>query len=272
MGVPTKRLNNGVQMPVVGLGVWKIKPSFVAKRVVKDALRVGYRHIDTARIYLNEKGVGKAIRESGVPREEIFLTTKLWNADQGYDNALKAFDKSLVRLGLDYVDLYLMHWPVTGKRLDSWRAIEEIYKSGKAKAIGVSNFTIRHLKELLANCKIVPAVNQVEFHPFLFQRDLMDYCNKRGIALEAYSPLAHGKFMNHPTISELARKYKKSNAQVMLRWNVQHGNIVIPKSTSVERLKENLDLFDFEINNDDMQSINDLNQNLRTCWDPSEMK
>lgn len=328
MSIPVKKLNNGVEMPVVGLGVWKVNPAFIARRAVEDALNVGYRHIDTARIYLNERGVGKAIAQSQIPRQDIFVTTKLWNSDQGYDKTLNAFDKSLDRLGLDYVDLYLIHWPVTGKRLESWRAMEEIYASGRAKTIGVSNFTVRHLDELLGNSKIVPAINQVEFHPFLFQKELMDYCNKHTIALEAYSPLAHGKNIDHPTISKIAEKIsqshvshlnarqgadeersesyqvydervpqsattpstksadrvpgsarkqasavrKVSNAQIMLKWSVQHGNIVIPKSTNLERMKENLDLFDFKIENADMQSIDNLNQNLRTCWDPGEVR
>lgn len=272
MSIPAKTLNNGVKMPVIGLGVWKVKPSFIAERVVKDAISAGYRHIDTARIYLNEKGVGKAIKNSPVPREQLFITTKLWNDDQGYESALRAFDDSLKRLGLDYVDLYLLHWPVTGKRLDSWRALEEIYAGGRAKAIGVSNFTIAHLDELIKSSKVVPAVNQVEFHPFLFQKDLMDFCNKHGIALEAYSPLAHGERMDQPVISALAAKYKKTNAQVMLRWSVQRGNIVIPKTTHKERMTENLDIFDFEINDKDMKSLDGLNENYRTCWNPEEMK
>ncbi len=264
-------LHNGIKMPIVGFGTWKILPNSKAQRVVSSALSAGYRYIDTARIYLNEKGVGAAINDSGIARDKIFVSTKLWNSDQGSEKPKKAFDRSLKRLGLDYVDLYLLHWPVTDKRLESWRALEDIYKSGRAKAIGVCNFTEEHLAELLDNCEIAPMVNQVEFHPFLYQKMLLEYCNEHNIHVEAYSPLAHGRRMQDKTIMEIANKYSKSTAQIMLRWNIQLGNIVIPKSTSRERIEENADIFDLEIDKKDMDRIENLNENLRTCWDPTGM-
>lgn len=264
-------LHNGVKMPIIGFGTWKILPNSKAQRVVGEAFDAGYRYVDTARIYLNEKGVGAAIDGSGIARDEIFVSTKLWNSDQGGEKPRIAFDKSLERLQLDYVDLYLMHWPVAGKRLESWKVLEEIYKTGRAKAIGVCNFTEEHLAELIDNCEIVPMVNQVEFHPFLNQKMLQEYCNEHNIHIEAYSPLAHGKRMQDKTLIDIANKYSKSTAQVMLRWNIHIGNIVIPKSTSKERIVENIDIFDFEIDKKDMDRIENLNENLRTCWDPTGM-
>lgn len=264
-------LNNGIKMPLVGFGTWKILPNSSAEKAVTHALENGYRSIDTARIYLNEKGVGRAIKNSSVKRDEIFVTTKLWNSDQGYDKALKAFDKSLDKLGLDYVDMYLLHWPVPEKRIESWRALVDIYKSGRAKAIGVCNFTEEHLAELLHTTNTVPMVNQVEFHPFLFQKLLLDYCVENKIQLEAYSPLAHGHRVQDPVLSEIAAKHAKRAAQVMLRWSLQHGNVIIPKSTQDEHMHENIDLFDFELDNSDMEKIDNLNENYRTCWDPTGM-
>lgn len=267
----TITLRNGVKMPIVGYGTWKIVPGPSAHSAVTHAINTGYRHIDTARIYLNEKSIGKAIAESAVPREELFVTTKLWNSDQGYDKALKAFDKSLKRLAMDYVDLYLIHWPEPEKRLESWRALVDIYKSGRAKAIGVSNFTEAHLAELIEQTEEVPMVNQVEFHPFLYQKMLQEYCMENKIQLEAYSPLAHGRRMQDPILSEIAAKHAKHAAQVMLRWNLQLGNVVIAKSTSEDRMQDNLELFDFELDAEDMQKIEGLNENYRTCWDPTGM-
>jgi len=267
----TISLNNGIKMPIVGYGTWKILPNSSARKAVGSALSVGYRNIDTARIYLNEKGVGKAIQKSKVDRKELFVSTKLWNSDQGYDKTSKAFDKSLKRLGLDYVDMYLMHWPVPEKRLESWRAMVEIYKSGRAKAIGVCNFTEEHLADLISHSDIVPMVNQVEFHPFLYQKMLLEYCQENKIIVEAYSPLAHGRRMQDPVLCEIAAKHAKHVVQVMLRWNIQLGNVVIPKSTSLERMQDNLDLFDFELDKSDMEQIENLNENYRTCWDPTGM-
>jgi diketogulonate reductase-like aldo/keto reductase len=267
------KLNTGRTMPQIGFGTWHVWPNGKAKRAVTEAIDVGYRLIDTAKIYLNERGVGQAIRASGVPREDIFVTTKLWNGDQGYRSALRAFDASLKRLGLDYVDLYLIHWPVTGKRQASWKALRDIAKSGRAKAVGVSNFTVEHLEELLAGSDTVPAVNQVEFHPFLYkdQAPLLDFCGKHRIVVEAYSPLAHGYGITDPLLAELAHDHKKSAAQVMLRWAIQHGTIPIPKSTDPVRMRENLDIFDFELSAGEMERIDGLSRGLRTCWDPSKL-
>lgn len=271
--IPSLKLNNDIQIPSVGFGTWQLKDGKEVEAAVSEALRVGYRLIDTAKIYGNEKGVGEAISVSEVPREEIFVTTKLWNGDQGYETALRAFDASLERLGLNYIDLYLIHWPGGSDRKAAWRALCEIYKSGRAKAIGVSNYTVRHLEELLASSDVIPTVNQVEFHPFLYdtQKPLLEFCAKNKIIVEAYSPLAHAHRMNDPVLSDTAGRLGKTNAQVMLRWCVQHGTVPIPKSTNPSRIKENLDVFDFEISAKDMEDINALSQNLRTTWNPENM-
>jgi diketogulonate reductase-like aldo/keto reductase len=267
---PEFKLNTGADIPSIGFGTWKILP---AKKAVKEALAAGYRLIDTARIYGNERGVGKAIRESGIAREDIFLTTKLWNSSQGYDKALDAFDKSLDRLRTDYADLYLIHWPVTDKREESWKALEKINKSRRARAIGVSNYTVRHLEELLADCDIVPAVNQVEFHPFLYeeQKELLAYCKGKGILVEAYSPLAHGQKTDTKVTAEIARKYGKSSQQVILRWCIQHGTVPLPKSTDSAHIASNLDILDFELTDSEMERINGLSDGTRTCWNPNDM-
>jgi len=267
-------LNNGTSIPVLGLGVWQMAEGGETANAVKWALQTGYRLIDTAKIYGNEAEVGRAIKESGVPREQLFVTTKLWNEDQGYEPALKAINASLERLGMDYIDLYLIHWPFydrekTGnKREETWKAMEEIYRSGKAKAIGVSNYTIEHLEEMKNYAKILPAVNQVEFHPFLYQRDLLDYCWQNDIVLEAYSPLVHGKKLEDERITAIAKKYGKSNVQVLIRWSLQHGNVVIPKSSHKERIEENFNVFDFTLDALDMKDLDDLNEGLHTAWNP----
>jgi diketogulonate reductase-like aldo/keto reductase len=262
-------LHNGLKMPSLGLGVWQVKKGDEVENALRWAIEAGYRHIDTARIYGNETSVGRVIKESGIPRKEFFVTTKLWNDDQGYESAKAAFQLSLDKLQMDYVDLYLVHFPVKKKRMESWKALEEIYTSGKAKAIGVSNFMKNHLEELLLHASVVPMVNQVEFHPFLNLTELKSYGESKGIALEAYSPLGNGKLVNDPSISAIAKKYHRSNAQIMIRWSLQLGNIVIPKSSNKDRIKENISVFDFEIATEDMQYLNGLNQNLRTCWDPT---
>ncbi len=268
------KLNTGAKMPAVGFGTWQIFPNGRAKKATLSALELGYRHIDTARIYGNERGVGEAIKDSGIRREDVFLTTKLWNSNQGYAQAHKAFEASLKRLGMEYVDLYLLHWPVTGKRLDSWRALEEIYASGQAKAIGVSNFTVAHLEELLQQANIVPAVNQVEFHPFLYkeQVELLEYCKAKGIVVEAYSPLAHGKKTDDIVLPPIVKKHGKSSAQVILRWCLQHGTVPLPKSTSPDHIRQNLEIFDFELSDSDMHAIDALSDGTRTCWDPTTMQ
>ncbi len=261
-------LANGVNMPWLGLGVYKAKEGEEVEQAVKAALRIGYRSIDTAAFYGNEEGVGRAVRESGIPREEIFITTKVWNSDQGYERTLAAFEASLQRLGMEYVDLYLIHWPVKGKYKETWRALETLYKEGKARAIGVSNFQVHHLEDLMADAEIKPMVNQVEFHPFLTQEKLRDFCRREGIQLEAWSPLMRGEVVNVPEIVELAEKYGKTPAQIVLRWDLQHGVVTIPKSVREARIRENADLFDFELSAEDMAKLDALNRDHRFGPDP----
>ena len=263
-------LNTGKTIPQIGLGVWQAQRGEATRGAIQAALRLGYRHVDTARIYGNEADVGAALRASSseVPREEVFVTTKLWNADQGYDAALRAFDASLTRLAVDYVDLYLIHWPVPGKRMDSWRALETLFESKRARAIGVSNFLVPHLEELLGVAKVVPAVNQIELHPFLQHRDTRAFCKKHGIVVEAYSPLTHGMRLDHPVVVEVAKRVGRSPAQVLLRWGVQHGLVVLPKSTKEERIRENGALFDFALDEGNMAALDALEEGLATGWDP----
>jgi len=263
----TLALNTGARIPQVGLGVWQSARGDTVAAVMA-ALRLGYGHVDTARIYGNEAEVGQAVRESELPRGEVFVTTKLWNTDQGYDAALRAFDGSLEKLGLEYVDLYLVHWPVAGKRLDSWRALEHIFESKRARAIGVSNFLVPHLQELLAHAKVVPAVNQIEVHPFLQQRDTRAFCAAHGIVVEAYSPLTHGDRLHDATITEVAKRVKRSNAQVLLRWGIQHGMVVLPKSVKEARIAENLAVFDFTLDDEAMTRLDALDEGAATGWDP----
>jgi diketogulonate reductase-like aldo/keto reductase len=285
-------LNDGHLMPQLGLGVWQTRAGASCEAAVLAALQTGYRHIDTAAMYGNEESVGAAVRRSGIPREQIFVTTKLWNSDHG--NPERALETSLRKLKFDYVDLYLIHYPVRQRR-QSWRALEALRAKGKVRSIGVSNFTIRHLTELLAETKTVPAVNQVEFHPYLYQRDLLDFCVERGIVLEAYSPLTKGVRLKDSKLIAVAKKYSraeappaapksqlplidkpsrrsetKSTAQILIRWALQHGVAVIPKSADRGRIFENADVFDFEITSEDMQILNRFNENLRTCWDPTD--
>lgn len=265
------KLNNGVEMPVLGLGVYQSPPGQVTQRAVSAALDIGYRHIDTARIYDNESDVGKALKQTKVSRDEIFVTTKLWNSDQGYESTLRGCNESLRRLGVSSLDLYLIHWPVPKLRNESWKAMTELLKQGKCRSIGVSNFTIDHLEAHLKRTDIVPAVNQVEFHPFLHQKKLMEYCRNKGIQLEAYAPLTRGERLDDPVILEVAQKYAKTPAQVLIRWSLQHGIVVIPKSVKPERIRENGRVFDFNISDGVMRKLDSLNEDLRTCWDPSEV-
>jgi len=257
-------------MPVLGLGVYQIPSGRATEEAVKSALKVGYRHIDTASLYGNEESVGRAVRNSGVPRESVFVTTKLWNSDHGYEAAIRACESSLRRLGLGYIDLYLIHWPVPERRSESWRALTELQRRGLCRAIGVSNYTVRHLEELLDGSDVAPDVNQVEFNPFLYQKELLRFCDGHDIQLEAYSPLTRGYRFRHPTVVEVARHYSKSPAQVMIRWSLQHGLVVIPKSSRPERILENSEVFDFEINSDDMVKLDSLGESLRTDWDPTD--
>jgi diketogulonate reductase-like aldo/keto reductase len=262
-------LSDGSRMPWVGLGVYRIAAGKPCLRAVTHALSVGYHHIDTAAFYGNEEDVGRAVRESGIAREKVFVVTKLWNSDQGYASAIQACDQSLAKLKLDYIDLYLIHWPEPRRRLDSWRALVELRKQGKCRSIGVSNYTIAHLQELMAHSDVVPSVNQVEFSPFLFQRGLRDFCRSRGIQLEAYCPLTRGLKLGHPVIGAVARKQGKTPAQILLRWAVQHQVVVIPKSAQPARIEENAGIFDFTISDQDMAALDALNAGFRTCWDPT---
>jgi diketogulonate reductase-like aldo/keto reductase len=270
--VTTLTLNSGASIPQLGLGVWQAPAGTTARNAVLEALRIGYRHVDTARIYGNESDVGAAVRASGVPREQVFVTTKLWNDDHGYDRALRAFDASLQRLGLDYVDLYLLHWPVAGKRLDSWRALERLHEEKRARSIGVSNFLVPHLKELLGAAKQVPAVNQIELTPFLQRRDTTALCRQQGIVVEAYSPLTHGRRLDDPALEEISRRTGRTVAQVLLRWSVQHGNVVLPKSTRPARIAENAQIFDFQLDEQAMAALDALDEGLVTGWDPAQQR
>jgi diketogulonate reductase-like aldo/keto reductase len=285
------KLNDGNAMPRLGLGVWQTRAGATCEAAVLAALDAGYRHIDTASMYGNEASVGAAISTSGIPRENIFVTTKLWNTDHA--NPRRALDVSLGKLKLDYVDLYLIHYPVRERR-QSWRALEALRAQGKARSIGLSNFTINHLTELLAETGTVPAINQVEFHPYLYQRDLLDFCVAKGIVIEAYSPLTRGERLHDPKLIAIAKRYPrvgqksaalrsriplmntfprrpevKSTAQILIRWALQHGLAVIPKSANPQRILEDGDVFDFEITSEDMQLLDRFNENLRTCWDPT---
>ena len=266
----TTTLHNGVKMPYFGLGVYKVKDGKEVINTVKTALEVGYRAIDTAALYDNEEGVGQAIKESGIPREKLFITTKVWNTDQGYDKTLKAFEISMKKLGFDYLDLYLIHWPGKDKYVDTWRALEKLYKDGRVRAIGVSNFKIHHLQTLMEQSEKKPVINQVELHPYLSQKDLLSFCKKQQIAVEAWGPLGRGRLLNDPTLIEIGQKYGKTAAQVTLRWHLQNDVIVIPKSVTPSRIKENADIFDFELTAEDMERIDALNKNERTGKDPDQ--
>ena len=269
--IPSLALNNGLSIPQVGLGVWQAAEGQEVETAVLTALQSGYRLIDTAAIYGNEVGVGKAMKESGVPREEIFLTTKLWNANHAYDDALRAFDESLSKLGCDYVDLYLIHWPLPmeGKFVQAWKAMEKLYADKRVLSIGVSNFKPAHLDTLLQEAQIVPSVNQIELHPMLQQKETRDYCQERGITIESYSPIMRGKeAIDNPLIGDIAQKHGKTAAQVILRWHVQNGFIVIPKSVTPARIRENIALFDFELSPDEMQAFETLDTGKRLGADP----
>jgi diketogulonate reductase-like aldo/keto reductase len=269
--IPTIKLNTRMNIPSIGFGTWQIEDGKPATNAVIYAIEAGYRLIDTAKVYGNEKSVGEGIKKSGVAREDLFITTKLWNNDQGYESALDAFEQSLDRLGLEYLDLYLIHWPATDQRAASWKALQEIYKSGKAKAVGVSNYTVRHLEELLEESKVVPAVNQVEFHPYIYeqQKELLEYCAEKNIVVEAYSPLARARDMDNTKIIAIAQRHAKTPAQIMLRWAIQHNTVPIPKSESPERIKENINVFDFELSSEEMEILNSLANGNRVTWDPS---
>jgi len=268
-GVPTITLNNGVEIPQLGFGVFQIEPD-KTKDATLAALEVGYRHIDTAEMYGNEKEVGEAVRASGVDRGEIFVTSKLNNGFHAYDDALGAFDQSLKDLDIDYLDLFLVHWPLpgVGDFVETWKAMEKIYESGNVRAIGVSNFNAHHLRKLHGETEVVPAVNQIEVHPYLAQDELRAFNAQHQIATEAWSPIAQGKVLDDPTIVRLAERYGKTPSQVTLRWHIQRGDIVFPKSVTRSRVEENFDLFDFELSGEDMADITALNKDERTGADP----
>lgn len=263
----TVKLHNGVEMPLLGLGVFQTKDGKEVINAVKWALQAGYRHIDTAAAYGNEVGVGQAIRESGVPREEIFVTTKAWNGDMRAGNTPGAFETSLHKLGLDYIDLYLIHWPVE-TRIEAWRDIEEIYVSGRARAIGVSNFLAHHLQDLLDKTDVVPMVNQMEYHPRLQQPELQTYCREHKIQYEAWSPLMQGGVLQIPELVSLGKKYGKNPVQITLRWMLQNGVVTIPKSVKQQRIIDNAKLFDFELSAEEMALIDGLDTGKRIGADP----
>ena len=264
-------MNTGVQIPQIGYGMWIVLPGIVAKKAVKSALETGYRHFDTAQAYHNEQHLGHALKDSSVKRKDVFITTKIRTSNLSAEDVIPSFEKSLKKLQTDYVDLLLIHFPVTETRQGAWQKLEEIHKSGRAKAIGVSNYMVGHLEELLAQCQVKPAVNQIELHLFLQMKDVVDYCHKNGIVVEAYSPLAHAKKMEHPVIKKLAKKYGKTNAQIMLRWCVDIGSVPLPKSTHKERIQENINIFDFQLDKKDLAELSKLDMNLRTCWDPTNI-
>ncbi len=268
----TTTLHNGTKMPWLGLGVFKVEEGQELVNAVKTAIAYGYRSVDTAAIYGNEVGVGQGVREAveetGIAREDLFITSKVWNSELGYESTIAAYEESLTKLGLDYLDLYLIHWPVAGKYKEAWRALETLYKEGRVKAIGVSNFQIHHLEDLMKDAEIKPMVNQVEYHPRLTQKELQAFCQQQDIQLEAWSPLMQGQLLDNTDLQEIADKYGKSVAQVILRWDLQNGVITIPKSTKEHRIAENATVFDFELTADDMKRIDSLNQNHRVGPDP----
>ena len=264
----TFKLNNGVEMPYLGLGVFECENNSEVVNAVQWAIESGYRHIDTAAIYRNEEGVGAGIRRSGIRREEVFVVSKVWNTDQGYESTIHAFENSLNLLEMDYLDLYLVHWPVKGKFVETWKALEYLYKEERVRAIGVSNFMQHHLEALLPKAEIVPMVNQMEFHPYLVQQDLLDYCSSKGIQYEAWSPIMRGKVLEIETLQQLATKYNKTIVQVVLRWNLQKGVVTIPKSSKKARIKSNAQLFDFEISPEDVALIDRLDKHERIGPDP----
>jgi len=266
------KLNNGVSIPWIGLGVFKVQDGEDVVSTVKAAIKNGYRSIDTAAAYRNEEGVGvgirEALKENGLLREDLFITSKVWNSDQGYESTLKAFEDSLKRLRLDYLDLYLVHWPVVGKYKDTWRALETLYNEKKVRAIGVSNFHVHHLEDLLKDAKIVPAIDQVEFHPRLSQKELRQFCKAQGIQVEAWSPLMQGGLFDNTILKDIAEKYGKSVAQVIIRWDLQNDIVTIPKSIKEHRIKENSAVFDFNLTKEDLDQIDLINEDCRVGSDP----
>lgn len=264
-------LNNGVEIPFLGLGVYMINSGAETENAVAWALEAGYRHIDTAQFYRNETDVGRAIHKSNVAREDIFVTTKVWNGNHGYDKTIKSFHESLRKLEFDYIDLFLIHWPVENIRGQTWKAMTTLLEEGKCRTIGVSNYTIRHLKQLLNESDVIPAINQVEFNPWLYQEELLDFCRLNDIQLEAYTPLTRGRRLDEKSVLNIAEKYQKSSAQVLIRWAFQHDIVVIPKSANKDRIIGNANVFDFKISDEDMKTLDSLNENYRVCWNPTDV-
>lgn len=268
----TVTLNNGVKMPLLGLGVFRVEDNQGLVDAVKTAIKHGYRSIDGAAIYDNEvsmgKGIAEGIKAAGISREDLFITSKVWNADLGYESTIKAYETSLEKLGLDYLDLYLIHWPVEGKYKEAWRALEYLYKNGRVKAIGVSNFQVHHLEDLLKDAEIKPVINQIEYHPRLTQEKVREFCKQKDIQVEAWSPLMVGQLFDNEVLNEIANNHNKSIAQIILRWDIQNGVITIPKSTNEGRIIENSQIFDFELTNEEVEKINSLNQDFRVGPDP----
>jgi diketogulonate reductase-like aldo/keto reductase len=267
---PYTTLNNGIQMSLYGLGAWDMYGK-EAEQAVLDALEIGYRLIDTATLYNNEKEIGDAIRKSGIPRSEIFVTTKVPNSQQGYDATLKAFDASMKVLNIGYIDLYLVHWPIKGKRKDTWMALEKLFIDKRVRAIGVANYLMPFLKELETYRLIVPAVDQIEFSPWLFLKNEFQYCKEHNIQLQSYSPLTRRKKFNDKRLQELCKKYNKTPAQIILRWNIEHFISTIPKSSNKKRLQENFDIFDFSLSKEDLDLMDSFDENFRVVEDPMEM-
>lgn len=265
-------LNNATTIPQLGFGVWQAEKGKQAEQAILWALQAGYRHFDTATAYGNEESVGNAIHKSGLKREDLFVTTKLWNQDMRDHKQAEAFKISLEKLNMDYVDLYLIHWPVAGVYKESWKVMEDIYKSGRAKAIGVSNFKKHHMEDLLSDCEIIPAVNQMEFNPLIQDNEILEFCRSKGIAFEAWSPLGCGNLIKDKEIAAIGKKYGKSGPQVILRWILQKGIIVFPKSVHKERIYENADIFDFELTKEDMSLFDSMNKNQRSGADPDTFK
>ncbi|MHA1268475.1 MAG: aldo/keto reductase [Candidatus Helarchaeota archaeon] len=264
------KMNNGKEIPILGIGTFGMGNAKQTIEAICYALEIGYRHIDTASFYENEKEVGNAIKLSGIPRDELFITTKLWNTDHGYNNTIKSLNNSLKKLDLSYVDLFLIHWPSGGYLSETWKAMEYLLKQGKCLSIGVSNYMIKHLNDLLKESEIKPVINQIEFHPYLYQKELLNYCNEQNIIVEAYSPLTKGIKLNDEKLAEIASRYSKSPAQILLRWALQKEVIVIPKSSNKTRIKENANIFDFTISKEDMELLDSFNENLRISWYPSD--
>lgn len=269
MQSPLLTLNNGIQIPQLGLGVFEEDFDVSkTKEAVKYALKAGYRHIDTASVYRNEEEVGKALQETDIPRNEIFITTKVWDSDQGYENAMRAYDKSLKALQLDYVDLYLVHWPVRGKRKDTWKALEKIYEEGRVRAIGISNYLVPHLEELETYANVTPAVNQIEYTPFCNMKETHEKCKSLGIALESYSPMVRGLKKDHPVLKKIGAKHQKSTFQVLIRWALDNGVITIPKSSSPARIDSNFEVLNFSLDTQDLSALSTLHDGTRVAADP----